>query len=563
MIALTLVGLALAQDPVMDGLKAELDRNMAELALPDADGPYFIAYELHESFDVHVRAMLGGIVADRRDPSRSLGVSVRVGSPEMDNSGFRASFRGTGFDDLHLSDEASPEATRRAAWYQTDECYKGAVEILGRKEAARRNQREVERPANFVLTRGAAVALAPQEPPDKAAADKLATLCRDLSAVFLSHPEVEHSEVHCISTGGRRVTLDSLGTNSQVPIAETDVRIVGMARADDGATMSDHASWVVRTIKDLPPRQEMLDAAEELALRLEDWRQAEAMDERYVGPVLFVDEAAVSLFRELMVPALSGTPPPEREKFSGGATSDGGLLSLKRRILPPGFSVWDDPQLDSALPSSYKYDNEGIEGQKVDLVQDGLLRDMLMSRIPNLDIEVSNGHGRSLMGDPVRGMPSNMVVEAPHKSEKKFLRAAWALAAPYDLDYLLVVRRLADAAVASKGGTKLFSFFDRRESSGLSDPVEVVRLYPDGREEVVRGYRFGHVDRRTLRDIATAGQSETRTFLHSHRGSSWSLTYGLPTTLTAPEVLITELELVPIEEVGDKPPLLESPLAEN
>ena len=80
------LALALAGDPIVDAMQAELDRSMAELSLPDADGPYFVAYRLEDTDTAAVRAQLGGVVTRRVRPSRFGAVEVRVGSAAVDTS---------------------------------------------------------------------------------------------------------------------------------------------------------------------------------------------------------------------------------------------------------------------------------------------------------------------------------------------------------------------------------------------------------------------------------------------------------------------------------------------
>ena len=52
-----------------------------------------------------------------------------------------------------------------------------------------------------------------------------------------------------------------------------------------------------------------------------------------------------------------------------------------------------------------------------------------------------------------------------------------------------------------------FSVTGDEPMAGLTTPIEVVKLFADGREEPVRGLRFVGADRRTLRDIVAAGKT--------------------------------------------------------
>src|SRR3990172_6220537 len=79
---------------------------------------------------------------------------------------------------------------------------------------------------------------------------------------------------------------------------------------------------------------------------------------------------------------------------------------LGKRILPPGTRVYDDPTLlelgGRRLWGSYAFDDEGVAGSKVVLVEEGILKTFLMSRTPRKGLERSNGHGRADGGDAPR-----------------------------------------------------------------------------------------------------------------------------------------------------------------
>jgi TldD protein len=336
--------------------------------------------------------------------------------------------------------------------------------------------------------------------------------------------------------------------------------VVGCARSGDGEVMCDHVMRVVSRPDQLPEMDALAAEVDALAVRLEVWRAAPREADEWVGPVIFEGDAAVEVVQRLLVPAVVGTAPRETatDDFSRVSVADGGL-GLNRRVLPPGWSVVDDPGADPALPSSYTFDDEGVPGQRLSLVEDGLVRDLLMSRVPGDDLQQSNGHARGSVGTLLRGTPSNLSVTPDRaRSDKKLFDQAFALARTYGLDHVMVVRRVADTDVGSSQFRAAFRS-STSERTDLPAPVEIVRRYADGREVVVRGLAFHAVDRRTLRDVVGAGRSTTRTVLYGGSGP----TGGTPITLTVPSLLVSEIELVPMEGAASRPPRVTSPLAER
>jgi len=562
----TLSAPAAAADPVLDALEAELNRASEELALEGAERPYYIAYRLLDVHRVGMTAQLGGLVGYAEQPDRDLGVEVRVGSEVFDNSNFQSNpyDNDNGFGSTSLVIDDAPMALRHDAWLETDTCYKQAVETLATKQAAARRRAAGDELPDYVPGPSQSADGGAEPPPD---AESMKARALQLSEVFLDRPEVERSVVYSSSETGRRATLDSAGTRVVEPVGELNVRVIARGRSEDGATVVDHASWTVRGESWLPDTETMVAEAEALADRVEAWRELPLFEEEYVGPVLFEDDAAVDLFRYLLLPALQGTPPPEQPSqgsrviaFSRNTGPSSSTLQVRRRVLPPGFNVVDDPKADAGLPSAYAYDMEGEPAEAITLVRDGIVRTHYASRTPGQGAETSNGHGRGALNRLIRGQAAITTVEAGRPDRaRRVRREAMQLAASYDLDHYLVVRRLSDPSLAGEGGGAMMNIGG---SSGpaLPAPLAVYRVYADGREEALRGAAFASVDARLLRDIVAVGQAQTRTFLQPLDSRGARALGGMPTTLTAPDVLVSEVVLSPSRADVERPPKLPNPL---
>ena len=188
---------------------------------------------------------------------------------------------------------------------------------------------------------------------------------------------------------------------------------------------------------------------------------------------------------------------------------------------------------------------------------DGIVRTALMSRVPRSDIPETNGHARGSLSERGRGRASIVDVQAPGADKgKKIHKKAMALARSYGHDHYVVVRRLQEPSARLR--EQPYAWLSDEEAAQLPMPLSLVRVYADGREEVLRGARFTQVQRYALRDIAAVGEPVTLTYLASMGGAPVDATptAGLPTRINAPEVLIGELELVPAPGDPRSVPLL-------
>src|SRR5262249_47887779 len=127
--------------------------------------------------------------------------------------------------------------------------------------------------------------------------------------------------------------------------------------------------------------------------------------------------------------------------------------------------------------------------EKVTLIDQGVLKTLLMSRTPRKEIPRSNGHGRGFFG--VRAAAGNLFVKVTGgQGRKELLAAAQRSAGPKGTVY--VVRRLGEGSGMGRGQTL--------------QPTMAFRL-KDGKEEVVRGLSLeGFTPKKMKKDLIAAGK---------------------------------------------------------
>ncbi len=535
MISLWLMAAFASENPVLEALTDEMTRNESELALPEAPPLYLLRYQLAQLHAIDMVTSMGGVIRESNSTSNALGVEVRVGTPEYDNTGFGG--WQNGFMRTGLPLVLTPEALQASAWRLTDRAYKQAVEQYGRKEA------QFTAPEDYPGDYQMLPAVQAQVAPPSADVGPIPQLATDLSKT-LAKVQFERSQVHVGSELGTMWTVDSTGTRLGRPVAETTIRAFAQLRTDDGQLITDHVLWSVPTPEDLPDAVTMHDQVGEMTQGLDRLRDTPNFDAEYVGPVLFTHDAAVDLFRWLLVAQVEGTPAeiPFESWFGDlGGTKD--PVRVGRRVLPPGWTAIDDPQHLPNHVSTYSWDSEGTPAEAVTLVSDGIVKDLLMSRVPRKGMAGTNGHARSWLGARAEGRVTQLDIQPDkHLGAAAVHKRAVKMARAYDRDWYLVVSRLQEPAVRQVG--QGFSMFSESEDSALPQPLSVVRVWADGRQERLRGAAFANVERFVLRDIVAAGTQREATWTAPMQWSAGT-TNGFPTWTSAPDVLIGEMEVVP------------------
>ena len=551
---------------LMQALEDELTRSM-QLQMKDLGKPYFVQYTVDDVVTYRLIAKLGAIVVSTSSRSRPVGTQVRVGTYKLDNTNFsggggsgrgfgRRGRGGGGRGGPSLPLEADYKAIRQALWWATDGAYKAAVETFTQKKAYLAEVNLENRPDDFSKV----PAVSHVDPSVKLVFDKKAweAKLRKLSGRFCRLPRVQDSNVRLVVTAGNGYLVNSEGTRLRTGNTRVQLSIGATVQGKDGMRVTDSLSYSALTPANLPPVDRILDDIDTLASKLTAAVDAPYLTS-YTGPVLLEGEVAAGLFRSMLARGLAGTTEPVGTRRSRFRSRDNLEKKLGQRILPRSFRVYDDPAVESVaeipLFGHYEFDDEGVKARRVDLVEKGRLKNMLLSRVPTRSLTGSTGHGRRMRGGGrTRAAIGSLFIESDDGKTPEELKAALIEVAREDgLDFGIRVASIRSAA-SSPGGRNMRSMLRNMRRSGgageqtLGDPVFIYKVYvKDGREEMVRGCEFAPVKLRDLRDIIAAGKVPT---VDNNMGSS----------IVAPAVIFEELELMKIEQELPRRPVLENPL---
>ena len=560
-------GPATQQSPIVRAMQDELTRSMAGLRMKDEPPPYYIAYRVDDVAQMRTAARLGATTDESTGRQRVLHVEVRVGDYAFDSSRFLSFDRGAGV--LPGSADAAMvapldddyDAFRRELWVVTDAAYKRAVTLLAKKKAAFQNRTGVE-PLPDLSRETPVETIAPVSPPAARPPGEWAARARQIAVVFASAPEIYASDVAVSETRGARYVLNSEGFKAVTPVQVATLRISADTQAEDGAVLRDQINLVERSLDDLPAAAELVARARDLAARLTSARTAPVGDE-FNGPILVERTASAELFAHALVPLTLGGRPPDADNPRVSAMAQAQvtpfLSRIGSRVLADGFTVADTPSLATfdgrPVPGAYRVDDEGIPAKDVTIVDNGRLVTLLANRAPQKNLPRSNGHGRA--GGVVAGV---FQVTSAQPVPAAALRAKYLeLLKSQDKPFGYVVRDIANPGFLGDGS-------DLGTAPGGSGPagpalLQVMKVTPDGKEEAVRGVRFGNVAATAFRNLLDA--SEERTLYNYRAVAPLALTTsGGPATVSviAPSVIFDELEVQRIKEIAQKPPIVASPL---
>jgi len=573
-IGLALAGCAAAQAPklsedvILRAMTDELERSR-KLRLAPLAQPYFIEYALHDGEQTSLSASLGALVRRHHTRYRLPRIQVRVGDYAFDNTncvGAEAYF-GTRWEvDQFPLDDSYP-VLRHHLWLATDLAYKAAIEALARKRAALTNVTAGEQIADF----GRAEPLQKLEGGRPEAIDESAwgARLRRLSAIFENYPQVFASSVELDYSRGVQYLANSEGARIRQPEGAAAVRVRATAQAPDGMPLRDAAVFHALAAAALPSEADLERGIRQVAENLAALVQAPA-GEAYSGPVLFEGMAGPQILAEVLgkqfaVPRRPVSLPRSPMPFLPSELE--GRLGV--RILPEWMDVVDDPTQREwrgrLLFGHYGLDLEGVAPTPLALVEKGVLKNFLLTRQPVRGFTASNGRGRlpGAFGAKAATFSNLFVRAAEAVPAAELRRKLLELCRQRNRPYGLIIRKMDFPSSAALD--ELYRLMAAQAASGarlISPPVLAYRLFPDGREELVRGLRFRGLTTRSLKDILAASE-ETYVFDLLDSGAPMAVMGGAgflaECSVIAPSILVDDLELEKPQEELTRPPLVPPP----
>lgn len=537
---------AAAADARLEAMRAELARSQKGLCLDGYDAPYYVAYQVWDVEEIQIAASLGALTADNHERRTVLDVDVRVGSYELDNHEDTDStyetidrYQPSGLGPI----AGDPAVLSHGLWLITDFRYKEALQSYSRTRGRRVFEAGGKAPVPSFSREEPSRAL---EPTVAIELDRETARARALrlSALFRAQPDIFDSEVRVEARRIERRIVTTEGTELLTTDRFYGLHATGYSRAEDGMLL-DHSYDVYWREPGAGPDDA---AAERAVAQLMDelirLRTAPVLDP-YTGPAILAPQATGVFFHEVVGHRLEGQRQKDEEE---GQTFRG---QVGRPVLPTFLSILDDPTLvafeGTPLNGAYRFDEEGVAAERTSLVEDGVLRNFLLSRRPIEGFTSSNGHGRAAFGQRPVARMGNLMILADEALDETALKARLLEEArKRGKPFGLLIKSIS-------GGSTNTSTFDYQAFKGMPRLVYKVDA-KTGEETLARGVEFVGTPLASLNRIVAAGQTYEVFNGYCGAESGW-----VPVSAVAPAMLFEEIELQRSHRPKEKPQVLPPP----
>lgn len=546
-----LLGLAVQapadQSPLLTAMKGELDRSFEALQFVDEVPLYYLSYRTTDTEESRLTASYGVIERETNSRDRIMVTNCRVGDYNLDNTHeIRGEFDYSAYFDsssARLPFEDDELAIRAIIWKSTDEVYKKALEKYTKVKT--NQQVLVEREDTSAdFSREEAETFIGETVSAEIDADVWKPLLKKWSGIFKEYSFVQSSSANLSLTNDNRYFVDSDGSMIQSGLSYARLSIWCSGTCEDGMQISRSHTFDADTPDGLPTGEEVDATVHRLIDELELLLNA-PLAEPYSGPAILVNRASGVFFHEIFGHRLEG----HRQK----SEMEGQTFAKKvgEKILPEFLQVYDDATMEEFrgmyLRGHYLYDDEGVRSSRVNIVEDGVLRNFLMSRSPIKSFPRSNGHGRAQAGQEVVARQGNLIIE----SSREF---------PFDT---LVSMMMEECRSQDKPyGLVFYDISGGFTSTGRRGPQSfkvipllVYRYYADGRPpEAIRGVDIVGTPLTSFEKIIATGDD-----YDIFNGTCGAESGWVPVSAASPSILVSQLEVEKKAKEQDKPPILDPP----
>jgi len=300
------------------------------------------------------------------------------------------------------------DALKSVIWLATDRQYKTGVSRLTSVKANRAVNVAEEDTSADLSRETAQKAVLPIKSFDVNISD-WEKKAKAYSALFGKYPDVIEGSASFTSNANNQYVVNSEGTSVRSGTIQYRLSLYATTKATDGMELYRFESFDAHSIDGMPKESEVRTMVEKMAKDLKALRNAPVVDP-FTGPAILSGRAAGVFFHEIFGHRIEG----QRQKNENEGQTF--AKQVGKSILPSFISVIDDPTTEKVagidLNGYYTYDDEGVKSQPVSVVENGILKNFLLSRSPVAGFESSNGHGRKAPGYQAVGRQGNLIVKA-------------------------------------------------------------------------------------------------------------------------------------------------------
>ncbi len=524
-----------AQDKMLDLLKGELKSQMTILQKGEYP-PYYMNYRVIDNYTRTIRSAMGATVSTDEERQIIFVPQIRIGSPEFDN--FHESQNGVAINRfsgaptilLPADLQSGTESLREVMREEVNTRYRFAVTSYERANAKKGVQIENEDQSPDFTKAEAEKYFEPALSQDKVELDTKAweAQLNKYSALLTENKDLITANTTLTYKIWRKYFVSTEGAEIAENRTYAVLSVRASTMAEDGMELPLNKNYFAFFPDELPSPEVIIEDLKNLSAKLSELKVAPLV-QPYTGPALLSGSASGVFFHEIFGHRIEG------QKMKSERDGQTFKNMVGQSVLPSALSVYCDPTMQNyhgnALNGFYIFDDQGVRGERVEVVKDGILKNFLMTRTGLDGFPRSNGHSRAEFEYDPTSRQSNLIVETNnYKTDAQLRQLLIDEAKKQDKEYGYFFKTVT-GGFTQTGRTGANSF--------NVTPLEVYKIYVDGRpDELVRGVDMIGTPLSMFSNIEYAG-GEFEIFTGTCGASSGYV----PVTAISPTIFVNKVEL--------------------
>lgn len=508
----------------------EAQRAMSQIRSGEYPRPFYISFLARDEELWEIKASYGGLLGEKHERKRSCFCDVRVGSygdDQVQDGGLHDNSKDEdSYQYIDLPFGQCESGACHGLWRQAEVRYREAVEAHATKKSWELTYLDRNRKLpSFQKLRGIEHT-GWQKLPD-VDVKHWRSFVSNMSKIVCDYPEVKESHVLFRALNQVRVFVNTEG--SWIIQAQPYWRLSCdlWLLSPQGDALPWTINHFVSDPHDLPDARRFRTEIRRTIQTLQRLSDAPRL-RSYSGPVLLDPVPAGLLFHEALGHRLEGN------RLLSAGEGQTFRDHVGEKILPEYLTIEDDPTLTKyqgrSLVGYYQYDDEGVSAQTASLIDRGVLKGFLTSRAGIIAKHRSNGHGRNERYErTISRMAVTKITSHCGLSDDAMKQKLIEEIKRQELPYGIRIISVASGETA----TESYNF-----QAFLGEINLAARVFPDGREELIRGVDFVGTPLNATRTIVAAGARYEVDNACCGAESGW-----VPVSTVSPALLISHLEL--------------------
>ncbi len=477
---------------IVKAMEEELNRNLSQLTLPNADKPFYMSYTLGVSERIQISASYGAITNQTVEPIITNMTNVQLVTGNYDKNS--EVMYGMPLVAGSASKYLTVDGIKRQFWGLSDNSYKATISYNAQKQ-------------NYLMQNPLTGELATL--PEMQKLDAVTSLdapstaidvnmdewrenVRKLSAIFNNYKEIDNSTVTLGVSTYNAYKVTSEGVKIKAPHYIAELIVSAMSTTKEGETVSDNMQIFKTSLADFPTMDKLEEQINKFAKGLIEYTTSEYIDSRYSGPVMFEGGAVLAILNTNMFgkERLAATRPQIGRQLSSEAFG----RRIGKEVVSSNLTVKNYTNLKEyngeKLIGGYSIDADGVTPPaELTLIENGVVKNLLNGRTPTVGAPKSTGSARwSVLAQYAQTSIAPAIVHyqvTKATKDKSMKKALIKLAKKEKKEYAYIVRSMSQTA------SKIYRINVKT-----------------GEEQLMRGATVDNVTLDKLMDIAAFSASE-------------------------------------------------------